>query len=66
MFSTDILPRVLHMKLDRGANSELGTAFTFEKEGDQFLATTRHLFRFNEAGDTVEFFIFKNDDWKHY
>ncbi len=60
MVPQSILQRVFYIRyLERF----LGSSFTFERNGTQFLATARHNFPHSTHGQELEFSIMRNNEW---
>lgn len=66
MIARNILQRTFHIKYQVDSEavfSTLGTAFTFEREGKQYLATASHSFPFTEHEQTLDFLVMFKNNW---
>ncbi|MDH5414823.1 MAG: serine protease [Nitrospirota bacterium] len=60
MVPSNILQRTFYIRYE----IYLGTGFTFERNGIQYLATTSHTFPFTEDRQELDFSIMRNNDWQ--
>jgi hypothetical protein len=59
MVYSNIYQRTFFIKYDRYN----GTAFTFERDGVQYLASTGHTFPYVTNGQQIQYFIYRNNNW---
>ncbi len=60
------MQRTFHIRSELGDMRMKGTAFTFEKDGIQYLATARHTFPFTTNGQEINYSIMHNNEWDEY
>lgn len=59
MVTSNIIQRTFYIKYQ----NYLGTGFTFERNGTQYLASVKHIFSLAESGQHIEFSLMRNNEW---
>jgi hypothetical protein len=60
MITNNIIQRTIFVNI----GDDIGSAFTIEKEGKQFLISARHVFETVDDNEEIEIKVFHNDSWK--